>query len=63
VAQEVIKKTGKFTPINGWIHHEDQALVGDECPTNQGPLLGSRYDYQIAVLGKVLYTSDWRVED
>ena len=52
VAQEVIKKTGKFTPIEQWIHHEDHALVTDECPANLGPVLGTRYDDQIAVLGK-----------
>ena len=52
VAQEVVKKTGKFTPIEQWIHHEDAALVTDECATNTGPLLGTRYDDQIAVMGK-----------
>eukprot|EP01044_Picomonas_judraskeda_P000417 COSAG03_NODE_18_length_21685_cov_15.938988_23_plen_762_part_00 len=52
VAQEAIKKTGKFTPIDQWIHHEDQALVTDECATNCGPPMNSRYDDQIAILGK-----------
>ncbi len=51
-AQEVIKKTGKFTPIDQWIHHEDHALVTDESPSNTGPAVGSRYDDQISVLGK-----------
>ena len=48
----MIKRTGKFTPIDQWIHHEDQHLVTDECPSNIGPPSGSRYDDQIAILGK-----------
>jgi len=30
-AQEVIKKSGKFTPIEQWVHHDEEALVVDEC--------------------------------
>ena len=52
VAQEAIKKTGKFTPIEQWIHHEDAALVTDECSANTGPPMNTRYDDQIAILGK-----------
>ena len=51
-AQEVIKKSGKFTPIEQWVHHDEEALVADECPSNTGPLFGSRYDNQIAIMGK-----------
>jgi len=51
-AQEVLKKSGKFTPINQWVHHDEPSLVVDECPSNYGPTFGSRYDYQIAVMGK-----------
>ena len=51
-AQEVLKATGKFTPIDQWVHHDEGALVADACPSNVGPLFGSRYDHQIAVLGK-----------
>jgi ubiquitin-activating enzyme E1 len=51
-AQEVLKKTGKFTPINQWIHHDEDNLVTDQTVTNIQPLFGSRYDYQIAILGK-----------
>ena len=51
VAQEVLKKTGKYLPIDGWIHHEDQALVTDERATNLAPM-GTRYDNQVMVLGK-----------
>jgi hypothetical protein len=48
----VIKKTGKFTPLDQWVHHEDHALVTDEAASNVGPAFGSRYDDQIRVLGK-----------
>lgn len=51
-AQEVLKASGKFTPIDQWVHHDEPILVADECPSNIGPLFGSRYDHQIAVLGK-----------
>ena len=51
VAQEALKKTGKYTPIQGWIHHEDHALVADERPANIAPL-GTRYDNQVMILGK-----------
>ena len=52
IAQEAIKKTGKFTPVDQWIHHEDQALVTDECASNTGPPMNGRYDDQITILGK-----------
>lgn len=51
-AQEVIKTSGKFTPIDQWVHHDESALVADECSSNLGPLFGSRYDHQIAIMGK-----------
>ena len=51
-AQEVLKKTGKFTPISQWIHHDELCLVNDQAPTNHAPLFQSRYDHQIAILGK-----------
>lgn len=53
VAQEAMKKTGKFTPISGWLIHEDYDLVrAVDVPTMRAPLFGSRFDYQISVLGK-----------
>jgi len=52
VAQEVVKRFGKYKPIDQWLHYDDQDLITDEAPTNLGPLMGSRYDWQIAVLGK-----------
>lgn len=55
-AQEVLKRTGKFTPIDQWIHHDEQCLVCDENPSNLGPLFGNRYDHQIAIMGKDFQT-------
>mmetsp|Transcript_30378 Transcript_30378/g.34627 ORF Transcript_30378/g.34627 Transcript_30378/m.34627 type:complete len:908 (+) Transcript_30378:178-2901(+) len=51
-AQEVLKKSGKFTPINQWIHHDESSLVVDECTSNISSLSDSRYAYQIAIMGK-----------
>lgn len=34
------------------MHHDEEALVADECQSNIGPLFGSRYDNQIAIMGK-----------
>jgi len=52
VAQEVVKRFGKYKPISQWLHYDDQDLITDEAPTNLGPLMGTRYDWQVAVLGK-----------
>jgi len=52
VAQEVVKRFGKYKPITQWLHYDDQDLITDEAPTNLGPLMGTRYDWQVAVLGK-----------
>lgn len=52
-AQEVIKASGKYTPIDQWVHHDEGVLVVDECKSNIGPLFGSRYDNQIAIMGEL----------
>ena len=51
-ANEVLKRPGKYTPIDQWIHHDEHVLITDECPSNIMPLFGSRYDHQIAIMGK-----------
>ncbi len=64
VAQEVIKKTGKFTPIEGWIHHEDHALISSEADAAApAASAGTRYDDYISVLGPDFITraADQRV--
>jgi len=50
VAQEVIKKTGKFAPIEQWLHHDDSSLLPATI-SGSGDYAGSRYAYQAAVLG------------
>jgi len=50
VAQEVIKKTGKYTPIEQWVHHDDESLV-QPGTASAGDYAGTRYAYQAAVLG------------
>lgn len=49
VAQEVIKKTGKFTPIDQWVHHDDACLA--TCGADPGPFATTRYAHQATVLG------------
>lgn len=51
-AAEVLKKVGKYTPIDQWFHHDEHVLVTDECESNIMPLFGSRYDHQLAIMGK-----------
>ena len=48
-AQEVIKKTGKFTPIEQWIHHDDPLLF--EEAGSAGIFGGTRYGTQAAIFG------------
>jgi ubiquitin-activating enzyme E1 len=49
VAQEIVKFTGKYTPLLQWLHFDSFEIipeVADRTP------LGSRYDDQVAVLGR-----------
>lgn len=50
-AQEVIKKTGKFTPVEQWIHHDDALLVSATGPAGAGDYAGTRYAYQVSICG------------
>jgi ubiquitin-activating enzyme E1 len=49
IAQEVIKKFGRYTPIHQWVHVDYFELLSEKCPTVK--LTGSRYDNQIAIFG------------
>lgn len=51
-AQEVIKKTGKFTPIEQWIHHDDAVL--SDVSGDIGSYAGTRYANQVTVTGPAL---------
>jgi ubiquitin-activating enzyme E1 len=49
IAQEIVKKTGKYTPMKQWLHFD----IYDTLPreeVNRAPL-GSRYDDQIKIYG------------
>jgi ubiquitin-activating enzyme E1 len=50
IAQEVIKKFGKYTPVHQWIHMDYFEILQPDVPQDAQPL-GSRYDNQIAVFG------------
>lgn len=51
VAQEVVKFTGKYTPLHQSLYVDMFELLPAEEPTEWQPT-GSRYDDQVAILGK-----------
>eukprot|EP01107_Rhizomastix_libera_P017953 TRINITY_DN888_c0_g1_i4.p1 TRINITY_DN888_c0_g1~~TRINITY_DN888_c0_g1_i4.p1 ORF type:complete len:818 (-),score=277.81 TRINITY_DN888_c0_g1_i4:3485-5938(-) len=51
LAQEVVKKFGKFTPLYQWLQFDMFELLSKEVPADSKPI-GSRYDHQIAIFGK-----------
>lgn len=55
VAQEVVKFTGKYTPIRQWIHYDAFELLQPSVPVDAAPL-GCRYDHQISLFGKAIQT-------
>merc|ERR1719253_1115440 len=53
IAQEVTKMTGKFTPINQWIHHYDGSLVTPGGELAEVPKYkDTRYCYQATIIGE-----------
>ncbi|TYZ62320.1 hypothetical protein PybrP1_009484 [[Pythium] brassicae (nom. inval.)] len=50
VAQEIVKFTGKFTPLQQWLHLDAFEVLPDERPTDAQPI-GSRYDHIITAFG------------
>lgn len=62
IAQEVIKKFGKYTPIHQWVHIDYFELLSESVPEGATPQ-GTRYDHQIAVFGskiqEVIFTQKW----
>jgi len=50
VAQEVVKISGKFTPIPGWLHVNAIEALPDDLPSDCAPK-GCRYDNLAAVYG------------
>ena len=53
VAQEVVKKFGKYTPIHQWVTSDYFELLPNGVPKDALPI-GSRYDHQISVFGKAI---------
>lgn len=51
VAQEIVKFTGKYTPIDQLFHFDAFELLQDTVPADATPI-GCRYDHQISVFGK-----------
>ncbi|CAH0513186.1 unnamed protein product [Peronospora belbahrii] len=50
IAQEVVKFTGKFTPLKQWLHLDAFEVLPDERPLDAEPI-GSRYDHIITAYG------------
>jgi len=50
-AQEVVKKFGKYLPINQWLHSDHVQLIGNQIPSDAIPQ-SCRYDHQISLFGK-----------
>lgn len=51
VAQEIVKVTGKFTPLNQWLLLDAFEVLPKEPAADAEPD-GSRYDHQISVFGR-----------
>ena len=52
VAQEVVKKTGKYIPINQWLWFDFFETVENLNENVNRKIAGSRYDEQIAIFGQ-----------
>uniref|UniRef100_K3X0A2 E1 ubiquitin-activating enzyme n=1 Tax=Globisporangium ultimum (strain ATCC 200006 / CBS 805.95 / DAOM BR144) TaxID=431595 RepID=K3X0A2_GLOUD len=50
IAQEIVKFTGKFTPLKQWLHLDAFEVLPDVRPTDAQPI-GSRYDHIITAFG------------
>jgi len=55
IAQEAVKKFGKFTPLHQWMHMDYCELVPDDGIRPDAEPCGSRYDSQIAVIGRAAH--------
>lgn len=53
VAQEIVKKTGKYSPLKQWLHFDIYETLPREEGVDRSPM-GSRYDDQIRIYGRAL---------
>ncbi|CAM9851397.1 unnamed protein product, partial [Ectocarpus sp. 12 AP-2014] len=51
VAQEVVKVTGKYTPLDQWLHLDFLEMLPDEVAADGAPT-GCRYDHVIRLFGR-----------
>lgn len=51
LAQEIIKHSGKYTPIKQWFHFDAFEILGDK-PPEASKTDPNRYDHQVAIFGK-----------
>merc|ERR1712038_2210591 len=59
LAQEIIKHTGKYTPIKQWFHFDAFEILADKVPDDAAIKDNSRYDHQIAMFGKK-WQEEWQ---
>jgi len=52
VAQEVVKFTGKYSPLHQWLHFDMFELMPEDTSKNDFAATGSRYDDQIVIFGQ-----------
>jgi len=55
IAQETVKKFGKFTPLHQWMHMDYYELVPDDGARADAEPCSSRYDNQVAVIGRAAH--------
>jgi len=53
VAQEIVKFTGKYSPLKQWLHFDIYETLPREEGVDRSPM-GSRYDDQIKVYGRAV---------
>ncbi|KDO35490.1 hypothetical protein SPRG_00337 [Saprolegnia parasitica CBS 223.65] len=54
VAQEIVKFTGKFTPLKQWMHLDVVEVLPESIPTDNAPQQ-SRYDHLIELFGAAFH--------
>eukprot|EP01062_Namystynia_karyoxenos_P018915 TRINITY_DN1705_c0_g1_i2.p1 TRINITY_DN1705_c0_g1~~TRINITY_DN1705_c0_g1_i2.p1 ORF type:complete len:1280 (+),score=513.52 TRINITY_DN1705_c0_g1_i2:119-3958(+) len=63
IAQEVVKRSGKYTPLRQWLHFDFFELLQEKGVPSDAAPQGGRYDHQISVFGeafqKALASQTW----